>query len=93
MVGPFSRADITGPTNTLENTHELIKRVCKEELILDKNYKKKAINGFLDKKGIIFSSSNEDTYYRILIDDLLFGVALKEGSRYSIIALTERGNT
>ena len=49
--------------------------------------------GFLDKKGIIFSSSNEDTYYRILIDDLLFGVALKEGSRYSIIALTERGNT
>lgn len=92
-VGPYSRADITGPTNTLENTHELIKRVCKEELILDKNYKKKAINGFLDKKGIIFSSSNEDTYYRILIDDLLFGVALKEGSRYSIIALTERGNT
>lgn len=92
-VGPFSRADITGPINTLENTHELIKRVCKEELILDKNYKKKAINGFLDKKGITFSSSNEDTYYRILIDDLLFGVALKEGSRYSIIALTERGNT
>ena len=92
-VGPYSRADITGPTNTLENTHELIKRVCKEELILDKNYKKKAINGFLDKKGIIFSSSNEDTYYRILMDDLLFGVALKEGSRYSIIALTERGNT
>ena len=37
--------------------------------------------------------SLEDKFMNYGIDDLLFGVALKEGSRYSIIALTERGNT
>ena len=92
QVGPYTRDDITGLENTLENTHELIKRVCKEELILNSEYKKKAINGFLDKKGIVSISSTEDTYYRIILDNKLFGIALKEGKRYSIIALTNRDN-
>lgn len=92
QVGPFTRADITGLDNSLENTHELIKRVCPEELILSPEYKKKAINGFLDKKGIISKSSNDETYYRIILDDKLFGIALKEDGRYSIIALCNRDN-
>lgn len=92
QVGPFTRADITGLNNSLENTHELIKRVCPEELILSPEYKKKAINGFLDKKGIISKSSNDKTYYRIILDDKLFGIALKEDGRYSIIALCNRDN-
>lgn len=92
QVGPFTRADITGLENSLENTHELIKRVCPEELILSPEYKKKAINGFLDKKGIISKSSNDKTYYRIILDDKLFGIALKEDGRYSIIALCNRDN-
>lgn len=92
QVGPYTRDDITGLENTLENTHELIKRVCKEELILNPEYKKKAINGFLDKKGIVSISSTEETYYRIILDNKLFGIALKEGKRYSIIALTNRDN-
>ena len=92
QVGPFTRADITGLENSIENTHELIKRVCPEELILDPEYKKKAINGFLDKKGIISKSSNDKTYYRIILDDKLFGIALKEDGRYSIIALCNRDN-
>lgn len=92
QVGPFTRADITGLENSIENTHELIKRVCPEELILSPEYKKKAINGFLDKKGIISKSSNDKTYYRIILDDKLFGIALKEDGRYSIIALCNRDN-
>ena len=92
QVGPFTRADITGLNNSLENTHELIKRVCPEELILSPEYKKKALNGFLDKKGIISKSSNDKTYYRIILDDKLFGIALKEEGRYSIIALCNRDN-
>lgn len=92
QVGPFTRADITGLDNSIENTHELIKRVCPEELILSPEYKKKAINGFLDKKGIISKSSNDKTYYRIILDDKLFGIALKEEGRYSIIALCNRDN-
>lgn len=92
QVGPFTRADITGLDNSIENTHELIKRVCPEELILSPEYKKKAINGFLDKKGIISKSSNDKTFYRIILDDKLFGIALKEDGRYSIIALCNRDN-
>ena len=92
QVGPFTRDDITGIENSLENTHLLIKRVCPEELTLDPKYKKKALNGFLDKNGIINISSDKETYYRIILDNKLFGIALKEAKRYSIIALTNREN-
>lgn len=83
-LGPYSREDIS------KSTEELLKKLSLARMDFSPEYRKPLVNGYLDYSGILSSSSEEDGYRMLYIDDVFSGIIQKESGRYSIVALTSR---